>query len=267
MLRVTDSINLLHIIQNKCRLRQSFLKIERRNQVFIILDKKIQYKYSRRKSPNYNKTITRNRIAVLYKAVKQAYHDYIVKNNFEIDVPEKIASIRATNKNIFNNMAIGDMFYKIDISHAYWQISWRIGMLSDKLYENYNNDKQIKQFRNMSLTSVLAPKTVDVFINGRLRSTFIEDTTIYKHVYKKIRIICYNLIAEVKKSLGDKWIDYNVDAISFLPEALETVQNKLKELDYKYKIMECEKLSETEYREDDVVKYFYRKSKSYSKTV
>lgn len=260
MYRVSDSYQLLMIIQNKCRLRQTFMRIERRNMVFLVKNKKTEYRFNRRKIKYNNKTISRNRIAVLFKAVKQAYHDYITKNNFTIDVPKKIANVRGSNSQLFKNLAIGEKFYYLDVRHAYWQVAYKMGMLSEKLYNRYADDKEMKLFRNMSFACVLAPKKVDYIVRGCFMNTIIEDTSIYRELYRKIRHTTYNLIGYAKTLLNDKWIDYNIDGISFTADSLEQAEQIFKELDYVYTLNKCEKLNEYQYVKDDgEIKHFGRK--------
>lgn len=259
MMVVPTSKYIFEVFREKSLAKQTFKKVEKRDSVYIIQDKKIQYKYNRIKKPSYVNGISRNRIAVLFKAVKKAYNDYIIKNSCDIDIPEKMGAVRGTNPELYQSLKVGEIFYHIDASHCYWRTAYLIGMLPENIYNRYANDKDMKRLRNMSLTAVLAPKTCEFVVNGNFAGRITEDTEIYNSVYTKIRTISYNLIFEALQKIGNDWILYNVDGICLLPVALETVKAMFTESGYPYTVSECHKLSEDQYEQGGEIKNFVRK--------
>ncbi len=259
-----SSIALLEVIKNKCYLRQSFKKVEKNGKVSIIHNNKIEYKYNRFKRPHTDIKI-KNKIAVLFKSVRAAYNDYATQCGCDVVVPEKITSVRGLNTDLFKSFDVGQKFYYADINHAYFQVAYKMGMLPKKVYDKYKDNIEIKMYRNIALATVLAPKTIEYYNEGRYMTTITECNEIYNKIYTKIRITTYNIIGELTNLLGNRWISYNVDGICFTEDVLETVQAYFEKIDYSYKLLECEKLSETEFRQGDEVKKYYREIRPVSK--
>jgi hypothetical protein len=261
MFVINNTDQLFQIYKEKCLKHQTFKRMDRRNKTTLIKDGRIQYVYYAVKKRTYNTRISKSRISVLFRSVKEAYHKYIIENNFTIDVPEKKGMVRGKNIKLWQSLNIGDTYYCLDLSHAYWRQAKMIGMLHDKLYNKYKDDKDMKLFRNMAFAAVLAPKTVEYVVNGRYAGCFTEDTSIYNEVYKKIRFTVYNLIYDLKDILIDSWLEYNIDAIYFLPDSLKIAKKYMDDLGYIYTIEKCQKINNDEYvvLKGGEIKSFYRK--------
>lgn len=252
---------IFEVFKQKCLMRETFKKVAKRDTIYIIQNGKIQYKYNSVKKHKYENKVASSVIAVLNKTVKKSYIDYAIKNKCDIYIPKQNGSVRSTNTHVYNSLPKGELFYEVDICHAYWQVAYKIGMIDEKTYNKYADNAKIKRFRNMSLTAVLAPKTVEYINKGRYCGRITEDTGIFNKIYTKIRRTCYNVLYDVLSEVNTNWIKYNIDGLAVLPDMLPIVERKLKQFGYKYTISECHKIDDKTYSSDGEIKNFKIKSR------
>jgi hypothetical protein len=181
--------------------------------------------------------------------MKKSYNQYIKYCNFVIDVPASNLS-RTTSVNYFQ-MEIGTPYNLVDISHCYWQIAYRIGMINQKTYEKYIQEEHHKLLRNMALTCVLAPKVV-TYYNKQIEivNTIEEDTSLYRAVYRKICQTSFELMSNLAKLCEDDFLYYNTDGIAIPTRNLQKVMQFLKDNDFIFTVTQCQK---TDLRKNDKI--------------
>jgi hypothetical protein len=148
----------------------------------------------------------------LFGMVRKDVREYI-KNN-KIKLPTKYGQIE------YNKELNEDLFGKItatDLNHAYWRISYNLGIISDNTYTKGLND-DFKAVRLAALSTMGANKKYQKIKNGKLLDEYkiIYGDDKLKDVYKLIRLTCYKYMNQVKKMLGKDFLCYKTDCIYYI---------------------------------------------------
>ena len=148
----------------------------------------------------------------LFGMVRKDVREYI-KNN-KIKLPTKYGQIE------YNKELNEDLFGKItatDLNHAYWRISYNLGIISDNTYTKGLND-DFKAVRLAALSTMGANKKYQKIKNGKLLDEYkiVYGDDKLKDVYKLIRLTCYKYMNQVKKMLGKDFLCYKTDCIYYI---------------------------------------------------
>jgi len=150
----------------------------------------------------------------IFAMVRRDAKKYFESKNGIIKLPKKANSIEYAKK--INNLRIRKIA-GADLNHAYWQIAYKLGIISKNTYESGLNLKN-KQVRLAALSTIGVGKTYNKFKNGTVdtknKKVIGRDEEFIK-VYTLIRYTCYKYMNRLKKILGDDFIAYKVDCIYY----------------------------------------------------
>lgn len=139
-----------------------------------------------------------------------------------------------------------EFFYNVDLRSAYWQVAYKLGYLSDKMFKTYASSDEYKMAKRVCI-SFLSRRNYMIYHSKNNDSQKIEcDTSVLKQVYENIRHYLYNTMLNcVRQEI--KWIEYNIDGVTIPSEYLFQVTSYLKDLNLEFKITECRKLNDNTY--------------------
>lgn len=152
---------------------------------------------------------------------------------------------RGKNHFEFQMIPVGTTYYNIDISSAYWQIAFRLGYISEKVFKKYLKKDDYKVVKRFCF-SFLARQSYRTYTDINNDSIIINcDTSLDQQVYDNVRNELYNVIFNGLSILGNDYIDFNIDGISFLKELEPEITAYFKSEKIEYKIVPVVKVSET----------------------
>jgi hypothetical protein len=178
---------------------------------------------------------------------------YLNESLYELDIKYKGVA-RAKNTEFWDSMHIGTYFYNIDLSSAYWQLAFKLGYISENLFQKYIDNDTYKEAKRYCIT-FLARTNQMTYINNESNFEIVCDTNLLKKVYQNIRFELYNCIQQSLVGIDD-WIEYNIDGVNIMSYDLNKVRTIFRNNGLKYKITECRKISETEYSHGSKIKRF-----------
>lgn len=187
---------------------------------------------------------------------KELYRSFI---NFPelFDLRIKFSGV-AKNKNykLYNELQPGTPFYNIDLNSAYWQIAYRLGYISKKMFDKYNSDdyKQAKRY----CISFLARRNKMTYNDcGNIRE--IEcDISVLKTIYDNIRYELYKCISKVV-SLCSNYIEYNIDGVTILAIDVDKAMKTFDEMELDYKLTKYIKIDNYQYQNGSTIRNFKTK--------
>ncbi len=199
------------------------------------------------KSKEKNDKETMIKINSLINQVAKSVNRFIVASNFEVNKLKQYYPALDTNRIKWSKMKAGDEFYYIDISHCYWRIGYMHGYINEKLYQNILKKPEIKQYRNMSLALIIAPRGRDYWVRGKWKMRIQEDKTLYSIIYNNIRFTCYNVLGEMNKLFKQHSIGYRTDGIMVTKPAVSKVKKYLADNGFDYTVEKCTKINDGHY--------------------
>jgi TusA-related sulfurtransferase len=236
--------------KNNLLLRKVPFTIEKkRNEVmFISNGKKIAKAESINSISNIKKNQTTN-ILSLFANVKKSINKFIIKNNCEITKIEKEYDSTFTNRLLFDSLPIGTNFYYLDVKHCYWRIAYLNGYISENYYKKILENPDLKIYRNMALSCIIAPKSVEYYENGELINVITEDTGIYHTIYENIRFKAWNIFGSLcfEKIGKEKTIGYYTDGIMVLSDDVAIVKTTLSRNKLQFRITKCIKTKDRQW--------------------
>lgn len=177
---------------------------------------------------------------------------------FNLDIPFTGVA-RSRNYLVWDSLKAGHYFYNVDLSSAYWQIAFKLGYIPKSLFDSFLHVDSYKEskrycisFLGRSSRAIYRVSNNDL---GIIYHTVSCDTRPLKRVYDNIRNHLYSCIQGSIFGIGD-YVEYNIDGVSVLAKDLDLVRSRFKGLGLCYKITECRKLSDYEYRYGCKLKLF-----------
>lgn len=236
---------------NLCRRKQTFQVEIKRNEKHIMVNGK---KVAKLKSKNSISPLEREdsmKVLNLFASVKKSINAYIQKSGHNLKPINKIYDSSFRNTALFKSLPNGTQFVYVDVKHCYWRIAFLMGFISPYYYEKILNSPDMKLWRNMALSCIIAPRKVEYYEEGELVDAIEEDTTMYQRVYENIRFYAWNLFGRLcyEKIGKDNCIGYFTDGIMIFPEDLKKVKTVLARHKLQYRIITCEKTSDKEFVE------------------
>ena len=152
---------------------------------------------------------------------------------------------RSKNYEVWYQMPQSEIYYNVDLTSAYWQIAYRLGYISKKMYDSFMHKNEFKEAKRYCI-SFLSRTNLVTYHDGREISEIECNMDCLIQVYENIRNELYKCIDEVRKNV-ENWIEYNIDAIAVSEKDLELVCKMFDEMDLTYKIKEYVKIDEYEY--------------------
>jgi hypothetical protein len=185
----------------------------------------------------------------LFANVKKSINKFIIKNNCEIPKIEKEYDSTFTNRLLFDSLPIGTNFYYLDVKHCYWRIAYLNGYISENYYKKILENPDLKIYRNMALSCIIAPKSVEYYENGELINVITEDTGIYHTIYENIRFKAWNIFGSLcfEKIGKEKTIGYYTDGIMVLSDDVAIVKTTLSRNKLQFRITKCIKTKDRQW--------------------
>lgn len=152
---------------------------------------------------------------------------------------------RAKNHKSWSKLKSKNKFYNLDLSSAYWQMAYRLGYISKRMFDQYIDNDDYKQAKRYCI-SFLARDNHMLYLDNRPIDRIECDTECLKLIYKNIRHELYRTIDLIKSEIPD-WIEYNIDGISVHEKDLKSCISIIEKLGLKYKLNECLKIDKLEY--------------------
>lgn len=186
----------------------------------------------------------------------KSLYNQIRKNDSLLDLKIEFDDVsRDKNYKAYKKLKQREKFYNIDLSSAYWQIAYRLGYISEKVFDAYMYKDEYKQAKRYCI-SFLARENEMNYYDGREISTVKCDTSCLYQIYENVRHELYRVIAQVRKTTKNNWIEYNIDGITVPYSEVENVVWEFMELELLFKINTCIKLDNSEYIYDTKIKKF-----------
>lgn len=226
-----------NLVKNK----RTFFIQQKRNEINIVVGGKPICKIKKNNSLTFLAKDKSKEILTLFSVVKKSINKFLVENNFYVDKQPKKYDSTFSNRLLFDSLPIGTKFYYADVKHCYWRIAYLKGYISEYFYKKVLDNPELKLFRNMALSCIIAPKSMDYYINGILIHSITEDTTIYNDVYESIRFKAWNIFGSLcfEKIGQEKTIGYYTDGIMVLSDDVAKVKATLTRNKLQYTITKC----------------------------
>lgn len=248
------TINDLDIYKsNLCRRKQSFVIEKKRSELNIFQHGKKIAKFRANNSLSHLERKDSKHILNLFASVKKSINKYLMDSNFKVKIVDKKYDSTFSNKLLFRSIANNSTFYYLDVKHCYWRIAYLKGYISEYFYLKVLENPDLKIFRNMALSCIIAPKSKDYYSNGEFLWSIEEDTSIYNDVYESIRFTAWNIFGSLthEKIGKEKTIGYFTDGIMVFQEDLPLVRSVMARNKLQYNIVKCIKVSDKEYFNTD----------------
>lgn len=136
-------------------------------------------------------------------------------------------------------------FYNIDLSSAYWQVAYKLGYISTKMFEKYIDKDEYKEAKRYCISFLARENRMDYYDDREIRTISCDISILYQ-IYTNIRHELYTIIDGLK-SINKDWIEYNIDGISVMEKDVSLICDSLDSLNLKYKINECVKIDKVDY--------------------
>lgn len=248
-----DTENIDNFKENLLKRKITFTIESKRNEVFFISNGQKIAKADLKNSISLNNKDESKIILNLFANVKKSVNRYIVKQNIYVDKTEKHYDSSFTNRILFDSLPIGTNFYYVDVKHCYWRIAYLKGYISDNFYHKILENPDLKIYRNMALSCIIAPKKVEYYDDGKLINIIEEDTSIYKTIYENIRFQAWNIFGNLcfDKLGKENTIGYYTDGIMILPDNLQKVKTTLSRNKLQFRITKCVKTNHRQWMNCD----------------
>jgi len=248
-----DYENLKQFKTNLLNRKIPFTIEKKRNEVVFVSNGKRIAKAESKNTISYVKKDETKNILSLFANVKKSINKHIIKSGFEIEKTEKIYDSTFSNRLFFDSLPVGTPFYYLDVKHCYWRIAYLNGYISENYYNKILENPDLKIYRNMALSCIIAPKSVEYYQNGKLINVIEEDTTIYKTIYENIRFKAWNLFGSLcfEKIGQSKTIGYYTDGIMVLLNDIAKVKATLSRHKLQFRITKCVKTNHRQWMNCD----------------
>ena len=177
---------------------------------------------------------------------KQLYKQFL-KNPELYDLKVNFKGLsREKNYTEWECLNDGEYFYNVDLRSAYWQVAYKLGYLSDNIFNSYIDSDEYKMAKRVCI-SFLARKNYMVYHPQNNDSFKIDcDTSVLRGVYENIRHYLYNTMFKcVEQEI--KWLEYNIDGVMIPSKYLFEVTKYFQDKKLKFKITECKKIDDKTY--------------------
>jgi len=238
---------------NLLKRKTSFVIEKKRNEQNILVQGKRIAKFKANNSLSHLQREDSKHILNLFATVKKSINKYILDSNYNIQKVDKKYDSTYSNRGLFRELPIGFEFYYVDVKHCYWRIAYLKGYISEYFYLKVLENPDLKIFRNMALSCIIAPKTKEYYEDGKFICEITEDTEIYNDIYESIRFTAWNIFGSIafEKIGKEKTIGYYTDGIMIFSEDVPKVRTILARNKLQYNIYKCKKVTDTEYLNEE----------------
>jgi hypothetical protein len=192
------------------------------------------------------KNITRLQFAGFLGAFTRNLYAQIKKNDLLLTLNIEFEGVsRDKNYNSWKKMKNRTVFYNVDLISAYWQIAYRLGYISKKMFDSYLLRDEFKEAKRYCV-SFLARENEMHYFDGREIDKIICNNDCLIQVYENIRNELYTCLYNIRKELPD-WVEYNIDGLTIMKKDLQKVKQAFNEMQLIYKVNEYIKVDSNEY--------------------
>lgn len=244
-----DFENLKQFKKNLLNRKIPFTIEKKRNEIVFYSNGKRIAKAQSKNTISHNKKDENRNILNLFANVKKSINKFIIESNFDITKIDKQYDSTFTNRLLFDSLPIGTQFYYLDVKHCYWRIAYLNGYISENYYKKILENPDLKIYRNMALSCIIAPKSVEYYENGQLVNVITEDTGIYHTIYENIRFKAWNIFGSLcfEKIGKENTIGYYTDGIMVLSNNVEIVKATLSRNKLQFRITKCIKTNDRQW--------------------
>jgi hypothetical protein len=234
--------------ENLNRRKQTFQVEMKRSERNILINGKKVAKLKQRNSITPLSKSESSKVLNLFASVKKSVNAYCREHNFKVPKTAKQYDSSYRNYDLFNSLPNDTDFLYVDVKHCYWRIAYITGVISPNLYNKILEQPEMKLWRNMALSCIIAPKQVEYFSGGEKINTIVEDVSMYETIYENIRYFSWNIFGNLcfNKIGKENCIGYFTDGIMIFEDDLAKVKTVLARHKLPHRIMKCRK---TDYRE------------------
>jgi hypothetical protein len=204
----------------------------------------------------FGNTISFSQGLAVVTMVKQNVKAFVSKTASLNVIPSSYSTV-GKNKDAFSEIPKGEMFYSVDINHAYFQVLHKLGYIGDGLYDLYKDQDEYKKAFHFSCSWLAARAKIYKYVSGKL--TGIADTADtdreLKIIYDNVRHTLQNLLGELFEQLDNAAIAYLTDEILIRKDALPLVKDYFRSKGYEFKITVCFKTNNQEYNKANKKSY------------
>lgn len=180
--------------------------------------------------------------------VKTSVSKYIQKRGKVEEIKSAYSTI-GKSMEVFSTLAPKELFYSVDINHAYFQVLHKLGYIEDKLYNLYKDQDEYKKAFHFSCSLLASRAKIYIYRKGILVKTVdtVDTDRELNTIYNNVRYTLQNMLGELYERLNKSAIAYLTDEILIRKDALQSVKDYFKEKGYEFKITTCWKVSNVEY--------------------
>ena len=235
--------------ENLCTRKLSFCVERKRSETAFLFNGKKIAQTNSRNSVNTSKKQDAKSILNIFASVKKSINKYLIKTDFKFEKKTKIYESSFVNRILFEQLENGTPFYYIDIKHCYWRIAYLNGYISESYYKKILETPELKLYRNMALSCIIAPRIIDYYKNGEFINTIQENTQVYIDIYENIRYTAWNTLGKIcyEKIGKEKTIGYFTDGIMIFEEDINIVKATLSRAKFQFNIHKCIKVKSKHY--------------------
>lgn len=240
-------------IDNLSKRKKNFTVERKRGERNVVLNGKRVAKLNRRNSIAYLDKDESKEILSLFASVKKSVNRKIKEKNFDIPVIKKKYNSVFANRPLFDSLPMGAEFYYVDVKHCYWRIAYLQGYITEYYYDKVLEKPDLKLYRNMALSCIIAPKQKEYYIGGQKTHTITEEMSVYDTVYSNIRHYAWNIFGRLcfEKIGKDRCLGYFTDGIMVFGDDMKPVKTTLARHKLQHRIIRCEKVGHREYVNTD----------------
>ncbi len=233
--------------------REKNLYLYNDNEVLIARGKKGKRKESKlpeiaEGSSIFGNGITFSQGLAVVTMVKQQVKRYLN----DVSVPQSVEAKFSTtgrDQKVYKELNDGEIFYSVDVNHAYFQVLRNLGYITEQFYEMYKDQDHYKKAFHYSCSWLVSRAKIYQYRMGILIGVIdkAKEEKQLKLIYDNVRHTLQNLLGELYEQLDNGAIAYLTDEIFIKKEALPMVKQYFKDAGYEFKITICHKMNNVEF--------------------
>lgn len=248
-MRKIDNNKIDKYVQSLCNQKKTFIVENKRKVNSILIRNKAKILNKGKETKVKNKKKNRE-VINLFSQVAKNVNQYIVNNGLKVRAVKSRHSSTYTNRKLYREMAEGERFFYVDISHCFWRIAYLKKYITKQLYENTLQKEEFKVYRNIALACIVAPRTRRYYVLGKFVCEISEWKVLHQRIYDNIRFTAYNLMGDLRAETNRYCIGYRTDGIMITdnPKIVKRVKETIERKGFSCKVTECYKVDDMYYQ-------------------
>jgi len=136
-----------------------------------------------------------------------------------------------------------DEIYAIDIKNCYWETAYRLGMMSDKIYEyglslRYESEyeqEEIKTMRNACIGGLFTPTLIEHYRDGKMIDSKNIDSKYAKAYFQVINTV-YELSQKAIRGLNGNFLYFLTDCFFVKNGSVNSIVKCIQRAGYEYNV-------------------------------